>query len=190
MAADATLVGLDLAEALLALNRPLDVRRVAAEVLDGAQAAGMLPAALTAAAFLREAAEAGTVTPATVRHVKHFLGGWKQSLFSPSSRRRRATELNQTIVALRTLLSLRAPSQCAGHGRQRRAYAKCVYWRARVADACHRARILRFGGAGGRWQLQHPPARTFRSELLRSIAPLVALPVPSSSPYTTPSRRS
>jgi tetratricopeptide (TPR) repeat protein len=73
MIADAALVGLDLAEALLALGRPAEVRRVAEDVLDRAQAAGMLPAALTAAAFLRECAEAGTLTAAAVRHVRGFL---------------------------------------------------------------------------------------------------------------------
>ena len=31
------------------------------------------PAALTAAAFLRECAEVGTLTPEVVRHVKRFL---------------------------------------------------------------------------------------------------------------------
>lgn len=73
MDSDAALVGLDLAEALLVLDQRADVLALAAEVLDRAQAAGMVPAALTAIAFLREAAEAGTVTTSAIRHVKQFL---------------------------------------------------------------------------------------------------------------------
>jgi tetratricopeptide (TPR) repeat protein len=73
MTADAALAGLDLAEALLALGDFASLRQVAAEVFERAQLAGMLPAALTATAFLRECAEAGTLTGAAVRHVKRFL---------------------------------------------------------------------------------------------------------------------
>lgn len=73
MPGDAALVALDLAEACLLLGRREDARRLAFEVFEHARGAGMVPAALTAAAFLRETAKAGRLTTDVVRHVRGFL---------------------------------------------------------------------------------------------------------------------
>jgi len=73
MPGDAALVALDLGEAFLLLNRREDARRLAFEVFEYARAAGMVPAALTAAAFLRECAKTGRLTADVVRQVRQFL---------------------------------------------------------------------------------------------------------------------
>jgi hypothetical protein len=73
MSGDAALVTLDLAEAFLLLGRPEDARLLASQVFEHARASGMIPAALTAVAFLRETAKAGRLTPDVVRHVRGFL---------------------------------------------------------------------------------------------------------------------
>lgn len=73
MLGDAALVALDLAEACLVLGRREDAHRLASEVFEQARAAGMVPAALTAAAYLRETAKTGRLTANLVRHVRGFL---------------------------------------------------------------------------------------------------------------------
>jgi len=70
---DAALVGLDLTEGLLSVGDHAAARRVAADVLTCVKAAGMAPAALAAAAFLRDAAESGALTPRAIAHVRGFL---------------------------------------------------------------------------------------------------------------------
>jgi tetratricopeptide (TPR) repeat protein len=73
MTSDAALVLLDLMEALLVLGRSDEVRDVGSQLVARFTAAGMRPAALTAAGYLREAAVAETLTPKAVRHVRDFL---------------------------------------------------------------------------------------------------------------------
>jgi tetratricopeptide (TPR) repeat protein len=73
MPGDAALVGLDLLEALVLLGRHDQVRSLATAVLERAKEAGMVPAALTAMAFLREAAESGRLTSSGIGYVKRFL---------------------------------------------------------------------------------------------------------------------
>lgn len=73
MPGDAALIGLDLCEALVLLGHHDQVRPLAGEILERAKQAGMIPAALTAMAFLREAAESGRLNPSGIDHVKRFL---------------------------------------------------------------------------------------------------------------------
>ena len=73
MLGDAALVGLDLCEAYAMVEDLAQVRRLASEVLDRVKSAGMVPAALTALSYLREAAAGRTLTPRDVQYVKRFV---------------------------------------------------------------------------------------------------------------------
>jgi tetratricopeptide (TPR) repeat protein len=73
MLGDAALVTLDLAEAFLLIGNRDAAHRLALDVFEFARRAGMTPAALVAAAFLRENAKTGRLTTKIVRHVREFL---------------------------------------------------------------------------------------------------------------------
>lgn len=70
---DAALVQLDLVEALLVQGRRSEVPALCADLLERFNAVGMHPAALTAAAFLREAAAAEMISVNQVRYVRAFI---------------------------------------------------------------------------------------------------------------------
>lgn len=73
MLTDAALVGLDIAEALLALGRTLQIARLAARLFRVFTEAGMLTAALNALAYIRESANGGTLTAADLQAARRFL---------------------------------------------------------------------------------------------------------------------
>lgn len=70
---DAALVALDLMETHLALGEPREVTKMARGVVALLADAGMLTGALTAAAYLKEAAALGRVTPQLLTHVRRYL---------------------------------------------------------------------------------------------------------------------
>lgn len=69
----ATGVALDLAEAYTLTGRPADVGRVCARVIDSFVSRGQLTSAMTAFAFLREAASMGMLTVDHIRYVRKFV---------------------------------------------------------------------------------------------------------------------
>lgn len=73
MEADAALVGLEFAEALLLVDRPERVPEICRTLLDRFTRAGMTSRAITALAFLREAVALGQAHPTLVRHVHEYL---------------------------------------------------------------------------------------------------------------------
>lgn len=73
MEADAALVGLEFAEALLLVDRPERVPEICRTLLDRFTSAGMTSRAITALAFLREAVAIGQAHPTLVRHVHEYL---------------------------------------------------------------------------------------------------------------------
>jgi len=73
MVTDAALVGLDIADAYLALGHAEQIVELATRVFRAFTNAGMLTGALTAIAYLKEAATAGTLTPNDVQAVRTFL---------------------------------------------------------------------------------------------------------------------
>lgn len=73
MLIDEALVVLDMMDALLALARPQEIVVIAGELVERFMKAGMLTSALTAFAYLREAAEAGRVTARVIEHVRQFI---------------------------------------------------------------------------------------------------------------------
>ena len=73
MEADAALVGLEFAEALLLVDRPERVPEICRTLLDRFTSAGMASRAITALAFLREAVAIGQAHPTLVRHVHEYL---------------------------------------------------------------------------------------------------------------------
>ena len=73
MEADAALVGLELAEALLMSGHADDVPAICRSLLDRFTRAGMTSRAINALAFLREAIAVGQAEPTLVRHVHDFL---------------------------------------------------------------------------------------------------------------------
>ncbi|MCU1230598.1 MAG: hypothetical protein JWO97_3482 [Acidobacteria bacterium] len=73
MEADAALVGLELAEALLLSGQADEVPAICRSVLDRFTRAGMTSRAINALAFLREAIALGQAEPSLVRHVHDFL---------------------------------------------------------------------------------------------------------------------
>jgi tetratricopeptide (TPR) repeat protein len=73
MITDAALVRLDLVDALLAIGQTRQIVDVATRLFRVFTAAGMLTGALTALAYLREVASAGTLTPDDVQSVRSFL---------------------------------------------------------------------------------------------------------------------
>jgi len=73
MEADAALVGLEVAELLLILGQPDEVPLICRRLLDRFTRNSMTSRAVTALAYLREAASMGNATPALVRHVHDFI---------------------------------------------------------------------------------------------------------------------
>jgi hypothetical protein len=73
MVTDAALVGLDIADALLALGKTGQIVELATRLFSVFTNAGMLTGALTAIAYLKEAATAGTLTPDGVQAVRSFV---------------------------------------------------------------------------------------------------------------------
>lgn len=73
MLTDAALAELDRADALLALGHTKQVAELATRLFHVFTEAGMLTSALTAIAYIKEAAAAGTLTPAGVDAVRTFL---------------------------------------------------------------------------------------------------------------------
>lgn len=73
MVTDAALAGLDLAEGLLVSHRPREIAEFAVHLFRVFTDAGMLTGALTAIAYIKEAAVEGTLTPTHLDAVRHFL---------------------------------------------------------------------------------------------------------------------
>lgn len=73
MITDAALVRLDIVEALLAAGDTKEVAEIAARLFRVFRNAGMMTGALTAIAYLREAAAAGNLSVADVRAVRTYL---------------------------------------------------------------------------------------------------------------------
>jgi tetratricopeptide (TPR) repeat protein len=73
MVTDAALVGLDIADALLGLGQTRQIVELATRLFLVFANAGMLTGGLTAIAYLKEAASAGTLTPDGVQAVRSFL---------------------------------------------------------------------------------------------------------------------
>lgn len=70
---DAALVTLHLIEALLMLDRPREVRTLATGLVTHFKQAGMLPAAVESAAFLKKAAASDSLTLEAIRYVRRFV---------------------------------------------------------------------------------------------------------------------
>jgi tetratricopeptide (TPR) repeat protein len=86
MADEAANACLDLMETFLLLGREREIPSLCSEVMRYYRRAGKVRQALTAAAFLREAATTGTIRMETVRHVRRFvdaLGRQPELLFAP-----------------------------------------------------------------------------------------------------------
>jgi len=73
MVTDAALVRLDIAEALLAIGQSRQIVELATRLFHVFTDAGMLTGALTAIAYVKEAAAAGTLTPDGVQAVRTFV---------------------------------------------------------------------------------------------------------------------
>ena len=73
MADEAANASLDLIESLLLSRGEREIVSLCSEVMRYYRRAGKMHQALTAAAFLKEAAKAGTIRKETVRHVRHFV---------------------------------------------------------------------------------------------------------------------
>lgn len=71
--ANVALAGIDLAEALLALERWEEIAKVAGHAFRVLKKAGHLTGALTALAYLKEAAAKHQLTPATLKSVREYL---------------------------------------------------------------------------------------------------------------------
>lgn len=70
---DAALVALDSMDGLFALGQTREIAKVAAELLETFTRAGMLTSALTAFAYLREAAAMQAISPQVIDHVRRFI---------------------------------------------------------------------------------------------------------------------
>lgn len=73
MELEAALVGLEIAEALLAAEEPEEVPEICRAILDRFVAEGMTSRAITALSFLREAVAAEKASPELVRNIHSFL---------------------------------------------------------------------------------------------------------------------
>src|SRR5581483_1431222 len=75
MSHDVALVSLDAAEALLGLQRAGEIAQLCREAIEYFSKAGLAysSSAMTALAYLREAAEIGSLTPAAVNHVRTYF---------------------------------------------------------------------------------------------------------------------
>ncbi|HEU5163625.1 MAG TPA: hypothetical protein VFV54_10795, partial [Thermoanaerobaculia bacterium] len=70
---DAALITLDVAEVLLALDRPAEVPVLCRTLVDRFAKSGSNERALRALSYLREAAEAGKVSTELVRYVRNYV---------------------------------------------------------------------------------------------------------------------
>ena len=87
LVADAALVALQLAEAMLLTGDASEVAAICRDLIARFTAAGMTSRAITALSFLREAVAIGQATPSLVRHVHDFLRelpAERPRLFAPS----------------------------------------------------------------------------------------------------------
>jgi tetratricopeptide (TPR) repeat protein len=73
MVSDAALAGVDMAEALLALDRPAEIVKAAAHAFKVLKNAGIVTGALTALAYLQEAAAKRQLSPDVLMTVRLFL---------------------------------------------------------------------------------------------------------------------
>jgi len=73
MVTDAALVGLDIADGLLAQGSMQQIVELAKHIFDVFTSAGMLTGALSALAYIKEAAAAGTLTAGHLQSVRSFL---------------------------------------------------------------------------------------------------------------------
>ncbi len=73
MADEAANASLDLMESLILMGRTSEISPLCSEVMRYYKRAGKVHQALTAAAFLKEAASAGTIRTETVNHVRRFV---------------------------------------------------------------------------------------------------------------------
>jgi hypothetical protein len=73
MVTDAALVGLDIVEALQALNKPQRIVALAQHLFSVFTNAGMLTGALSAIAYLKEAAASGALTKDDLAKIRSFL---------------------------------------------------------------------------------------------------------------------
>ncbi len=86
MADEAANASLDLMESLLLVGQTSEIANLCSEVMRYYKRAGKVHQALTAAAFLKEAAIAGTIRTDTVKHVRRFveqLDRWPDLVFVP-----------------------------------------------------------------------------------------------------------
>ncbi|HEX3581728.1 MAG TPA: tetratricopeptide repeat protein [Thermoanaerobaculia bacterium] len=86
MLTDEALVSLDMMDALHALARDSEIVALATQIIQTFTRAGMLTSALTAFAYLKEAATRGAVTPRLTKHVRDFLSDLERQpalLFCP-----------------------------------------------------------------------------------------------------------
>ena len=86
MLTDAALVALSMMEALHALGRFREIVALATEVAQTFTAAGMITSALTAFAYLKEAARDGTITTVKISRVRDFVRRLEREpaiIFSP-----------------------------------------------------------------------------------------------------------
>ena len=70
---DASLVALDLAEALLAIERREEIPEICGSLVEHFNSEGMNANAMKALAYLREAVVSESVTSDMVRHVREYL---------------------------------------------------------------------------------------------------------------------
>ena len=73
MVTDAALAGLDMADALLALGQTPQIAKVAAHSFHVLKKAGVVTGALTALAYMKEAAEKGRLDATTIQSIRTFL---------------------------------------------------------------------------------------------------------------------
>jgi hypothetical protein len=86
MADEAANVSLDLMESLMLSGDTSEIASLTADVMRHYRRAGKVRQALTAAAFLKEAATIGSIRVETVQHVRRFvdaLGRQPELLFVP-----------------------------------------------------------------------------------------------------------
>jgi tetratricopeptide (TPR) repeat protein len=91
MVTDAALVRLDIADALLAMGQSRQIVDLATRLFHVFTHAGMLTGALTAIAYVKEAAAAGTLTPEDVQAVRTSFGAQSGNPRFSLSRRLRET---------------------------------------------------------------------------------------------------
>jgi hypothetical protein len=79
-------IALDLAEAYALMTRPADVARICASLVETFVSRGQLTSAMTAFAFLRDAASVGETSPEQIQHVRRSCANRSDSRGCCSSR--------------------------------------------------------------------------------------------------------